>query len=185
MKDSMGVTTHHQRQGNINKLLTPEMQQQIRELKDELDEYLPDVGGFCDLLENIREATFIARQSAACLLTKDPFGAWEKIREQDEFDDFSGSAEKQNTKRNHPAKANVEKLITPEMRQQIIKAKKRLDDYANGVGAFIDDVKKIKSFGLAIELADDLAYDEPLETLEMRKKREQEEVEDGEFFEFE
>jgi hypothetical protein len=167
--------------GNVQKLVTRDMRQQIRGLKDELDYSLRDINGFCDLLNNIREATFLARQSAKCLLTNDPFEAWEKIRGQDEFDALHGLAEKQNTRRNHPAKANVEKLITPQMRQQIIKAKKRLDDYANGLGAFIDDVKKIKSFGVAIELADDLAYDEPLETLEMRKKREQEAADDEDF----
>ncbi len=119
MENSVGTRKDLQRQGKINKLVTPEMRQQIRELKDRLDEYDCDVRGYCDLLNNISEALLIARQSARCLLTNDPFGAWEKICGQDECDAFRGFAEKQNTKR----KPNVERLITPQMRQQIIEAK--------------------------------------------------------------
>ncbi len=114
----------------------------------------------------------MARQTARCLLTNDPFEAWKKIRDQDECDAFHGLAEKQNTKR----KPNVERLITPKMGQQIIEAKETLEEYANCLGEFINDVKKVKSFGDAIELAESLHCSDPLETSETRKKREEEDA---------
>ncbi len=144
MKDNIGATKHHQRQGSINKLITPEMRREIRELKDQFDEHLVFVRGYCELLNNIRLAVFMARQSARCLLTIDPFQAWEKIGGQDEFDAFCGWPERKDTSLNHLAKANVERLITPQMRQQIIEAKQRLDDFVSHIGPFIDDLNKLK-----------------------------------------
>ncbi len=176
METSVRATTHHQRQGNINKLITPEMRQQIHELKDQLDEQLRDVIGFCDLLNGIRKTTFMARQSARCLLTNEPFEAWEKIRDQAEFDAFRGLAEKQDTKSNHTAKANVEKLITPQMRRRIIEIKKELDDYASRICEFIYDLNQLKTFGTAIEWAEGMEYEVPLESCGTGEETEDEEL---------
>ncbi len=176
MENSVRATKDQQRQGNINKLITPEMRQQIRELKDQLDEHLRDVIGFCDLLNDIRKATFIARQSARCLLTNDPFKAWEKIRDQYEFDAFRGLAEKQNTKKDHPAKGNVERLITPQMRWRVIEIKKELGDYASRIGEFIHDANRLKTFGTAIEWAEGMELNVPLESCGTGEKTEDEEL---------
>jgi hypothetical protein len=161
MKDSTGATMDHQRQGNINKLITPETRQQIRELQLRLDgcDYR-----LSDLFNNIQLALDIAGQSARCLLTNDPFEAWEK-------DEFFGSGGK---RKNHPAKAKVQKLITPQMRQQIIDTKKRLEDFVRCLSVFFDDVNTLNSFQTALETAEDLRDRRRLETWEARKKRKEE-----------
>ncbi len=176
MKDRLVATKHHQRQGNISKLLTSEMRQHIHELRLRLDG--------CDYrlfahLNNIQEALDIARQSARCLLTSDPFGTWEGIRREDELDILGKpAAENQLASRNRLAKAKVEKLTTAQMRLQIVEATKRLEEYASCLDIFFDDLKKLSTFHTALELTDDLQEREPLETREMRKKREEEEDED-------
>jgi hypothetical protein len=164
MENSVRATTHHQGQGNVNELITPEMRKEIRELKDQLDKQLRDVIGFCNLLNSIHKTTFMARQSTRCLLTNEPFEAWKKIRDQAEFDAFRDLAEKQNTKGNHPAKGNVEKLITPRIRQRVIEIKKELDDYASRIGEFIYDLDRLKTFGTAIEWSEGMECDAPLES---------------------
>ena len=136
MKDDMRAARHHQRQGDINKLITPEMRQQIRGLKDRLDG--SDYRLF-ELLDNIQEALDIARQSARCLLTNDPFKAWEKIRSEDEWDTLfdRSAAERRDAKRNPWEKFNIEKLTTSQMRRQIAEAKKRLEEYAVALASFL------------------------------------------------
>ena len=58
------------------------------------------------------------------------------------------------------------------MRKQVIDAKGRLDEYARGLCRFFDDVTKLKSLDAALELAEAMNCDEPLENLAARKKRE-------------
>jgi hypothetical protein len=146
MKTSLRGTKDQQQQGDINRLITPEMRQQLRELKDQFDEHLLAVGEYCDRLNEIRKATFIARQTARCVLTDDPFEVWEKIHGRDEFDGFLGLAEEQPASRNYPARANVDQLITPQMRLEIVEAVKKLDEYASCLGQFIDDLNALKTF---------------------------------------
>ncbi len=129
-----------------------------------------------ETLNNIREALNTAQQTARCLLTNDPFKAWEKVVEQtEEWDPFSDTStpRKQDSKTTVKATANVKKLITQQMRQQVIDAQKRLDKFASCLWEFLDDVAKLKSLGMAIQLAEGLQCDEPLETAEARKKREE------------
>jgi hypothetical protein len=168
--------TNHQRQANVNNLLTPEMRQQVRQLKHELDEYDRDLFGHLEILSGIREALAIARQSARCLLMNDPFEAWEKIakRREEEMDAVcdASTAEKQDTRRTQQSKTNVDKLITLEMRKRVVEAKTKLDDYAKCLGKFFHDVTELQSLDTAMELAEDLQCDEPLETAEAHKKRE-------------
>ena len=61
-------------QGN-GQLITPEMRQQIRELRRELDECDYRLSCHLDLFISIREGLDTARQTARCLLTNDPFQA--------------------------------------------------------------------------------------------------------------
>jgi hypothetical protein len=82
------ATKENQPQGNVNKLVTPEMQTQIRQLKHELDECNHRLLSHLGSLNTIFEALNTARQSAECLLTGDPFEAWEKLIEEDEWDEF-------------------------------------------------------------------------------------------------
>ena len=177
MKNRVRVMKH-QRQGNVNNLVTPEMRQQIRELKYELDECDYNLSRHLDLFNGIREGLDRARLSARCLLTRDPFEAWEKVakRREEEFDAICGisTADKRDTRRKVKATANVEKLITRQMRQQIVEAKKQLDDYVSCLGEFFDDVTKLQSLDTALELAEDLQCREPLETWDARKKRREE-----------
>ena len=63
----------------------------------------------------------------------------------------------------------MKKSITRQ--QQIVEAKKRLENYANSLGGFFDDVTKLASLDTAMQLAEDLQCDAPLETAAARKKR--------------
>jgi hypothetical protein len=121
MESGAHIRRHHQRQRNINELVSPEMRQRIRELKRESDERDHTLSDYFNFLNEFRAALDIARQSVKCLLLNDPFEAWKRIGKQrnEEFDNLFGSspAGKQRAIKVHPAKANVEKLITPQMRQ--------------------------------------------------------------------
>jgi chromatin segregation and condensation protein Rec8/ScpA/Scc1 (kleisin family) len=153
-----------------------QMRQRIHELKDKLDKQFRDVIGFCERLNDIRKATFMARQSARCLLTEEPFEAWEQIRDQAEFDAFRGLEEKQNTKRDHSTKGHVEKLITPQMRQRVIDIKKGLDDYASRIGEFISDLDRLKTFEAALVWSEGLEWNVPLESCGTGEETEDEEL---------
>ena len=174
MENSVRVMKH-QRQGNANKLVTPEMRQQILQVKHQLDEYDGRLSNLFDLLNEIREALNIAQASAGCLLTNDPFEAWEKITKR-EFDALWGtsSKEKSGAKRTYQGQGNVEKLITPEMRRQIIEAKRQLDNYASCLREFFDDVSELSTFERALDLGEDMLCAEHLETWDARKKRQEE-----------
>lgn len=178
MKNSVRAANDEQRQGNVNNLVTPEMRQQIRELKSALDECDYDLSRHLELFDGIREGLDRARLSARCLLTRDPLEAWEKVARQREekWEAICGrsTADKRDTRRKVKATANVEKLITRQMRQQIVEAKKQLDDYVSCLDEFFDDVKKVRSLDRALELAEDLQCREPLETWDARKKRREE-----------
>lgn len=54
----------------------------------------------------------------------------------------------------------------------------RLDNYANCLGKFFDDVTKLASLDTAMQLAEDFQCAEPLETVEARKKRDEAEAEE-------
>ena len=100
------------------------------------------------------------------MLLNDPFEAWKRIAKQrnEEFDNLFGRlpAGKERAIKGHPAKANVEKLITPQMRKQIIEAEKTLDEYARCLDQLFSDFRKLKSFDAAIDLAEGLQCAEPL-----------------------
>jgi hypothetical protein len=64
------------------------------------------------------------------------------------------------------------------MREQIVEAKKRLENYANCLDEFFDDVTRLGSLDTALELAEDQQCLEPLETWEARKEREEAEREE-------
>jgi hypothetical protein len=92
MKNEVRVTKENQPQGNVNKLVTPEMRQQIRQLKHDLDECDYHPSRHFELFTSIRDALDTARQTVRCLLTNDPFEAWQKIaeRRKEEFDAIWG-----------------------------------------------------------------------------------------------
>ena len=73
----------------------------------------------------------------------------------------------------------MEEFITKQMRQQIVEAKKILEDYANSLDQFCSDVTKIKSLDAALELAEGLQCCDPLETWEAPKEREETEAEEN------
>jgi hypothetical protein len=73
MKSNLPASKQNQQQDNASSLLTPEMRQKIRLLKGELDDHERQLSGHLDILNNIHDALEIARYSASCLLTNDPF----------------------------------------------------------------------------------------------------------------
>jgi hypothetical protein len=189
MESRAHIRRHHQLQNNINELVAPEMRQRIRELKRELDEREHTLSDYFYFLNEFRAALDIARQSANCLLLNDPFEAWKRIAKHrsEEFHNLFGSspAGKQRAIKGHPAKANIEKLITPQMRQQITEAEKTLDEYARCLDQLFSDFRKLKSFDTVIDLAEGLQCAEPLESWDTRKKREDDAAKDDEFYECE
>jgi hypothetical protein len=77
------------------------------------------------------------------------------------------------------ATAAVEKLITRQMRNQIVEAQRRLVSYAKCLNELFDDVTKLASLDTTMELAEALHCDEPLETAAARKGRKEAEEEDN------
>jgi hypothetical protein len=80
MKDDADPTKRHRDQGNVHKLLTPEMQQKVIQLKKRLEEFADHLDTLCCNLEEINAAIFKAQEIAECLLDDDPFGAWDAIK---------------------------------------------------------------------------------------------------------
>jgi hypothetical protein len=80
MKDDAHPTKRYGGQGNVHKLLTPEMRQQVVQLKQQLEEYAAHLGDLCHNLEVINDAVFRAQDIAECLLEDDPFEAWDAIK---------------------------------------------------------------------------------------------------------
>jgi hypothetical protein len=175
MKHEMRVTKRNQPHGNVNRLITPEMRQHIRELKRGLVQrgypLLERLGSLDDMIE----ALGIAERSAECLLADDPFEAWDKVIEENEWDELCNKTEKQEAKTT--AVPNVKRMITQPMRQQLVEAIKRLDEYHGCLTELVDDLSELESFDTALRLAQDLQSDRPLETAEARKKREEAEAE--------
>ena len=63
------------------------------------------------------------------------------------------------------------------MRQQLVEAAKRLDEYHGCLMELVADLSKLESFDTAVRFAEDLQSDRPLETAVARKKREEAEAE--------
>ncbi len=121
-------------------------------------------------LDTIVERLETARQSAECLLTDDPFEAWDKVGEEDEWAELCETTERQKTSKT--AAPNVKRMITRPMRQQLVDSIRRLDEYYRCVTELLDDLNKLKTFHTAVEYAEDLQSDRPLETAGARKKTE-------------
>ena len=178
MQKSAPAHRHHQGRGHVEKLITPEIRHQVGQVKRQLDECegrLADLGYH---FNELGEALEIAQATAGCLLTSDPFEAWEKWkkRKEEEFDALfpTLAKDKKEARRTHYPQGNVATLITPEMRRQIINAKKQLDNFVSGLRQFFDNVSKLKSLDFALECAEDLQCNENLETWEARKRRREE-----------
>ena len=153
------------------------MRRQIRELKRGLEQCSRPLFNHLGSLNTIFEALNTARQSAECLLTGDPFEAWEKLIEEDEWDELCDTTEQQEPRTT--AAPNVRRMITRPMRQQLVEAMKRLVEYRGCLTGFLNDLTKLESFETALGLAEELQCDRPLETPEGRKEREEAEAEEG------
>jgi hypothetical protein len=68
-------------------------------------------------------------------------------------------------------------MITQPMRQQLVEAIKRLDEYHGCLTELLVDLSKLESFDTAWGFAKDLQSNRPLETAEARKKRREAEAE--------
>jgi hypothetical protein len=75
-----------QRQGrsNVHKLITPELRQEVVQLKQRLDDYAGYLDDLFYNLNAIGDAIFRAREFAECLLADDPFKAWEIMKKKEE-----------------------------------------------------------------------------------------------------
>ena len=85
MKDDAHPTKRYGGQGNVHELLTPEMRQQVVQLKEQLEDYVGRLDTVCHNLDLINNAIYRAYEIAECLLKDDPFAAWDtqsKVRSQ-------------------------------------------------------------------------------------------------------
>jgi hypothetical protein len=123
-------------------------------------------------MKAIEWALNIARQSAECLLTDNPFEAWDKFVEEDELGVFCDTS----TTRMQQAETTTARP----MRQQLGDAIKRLDEYHRCLTGFLDDLSKLENFDTALRLSNNLTGDPPLETAETRKKNERKQTRVGE-----
>ncbi len=173
MKNSVPATKPHQLQDGPNDLVNPEMRRQIRQLECDLDEFAYRLSRHLELFDNIRNGLDTARQTARCLLANDPFEAWEKAKElgEEDWEPFSRASigKEHDTRRTRKAAPNVKKLITRRMRKQVADAKQLLDEYALCLAQFFEDVTKLKSLDTALELAEALGCEEPVETWRREK----------------
>ena len=144
------------------------MRQRIRELKRGLVQCGYPLLDHLGSLDTIVEALETARQSAKCLLADDPFEAWEKVVEEDEWDELCDPTEKQEARK--AAAPNVKIMITRPMRRQLVEAIQSLDEYHGYVTELVKDLSKLESFHTTLKLAEDLQRDRPLEAAEARKK---------------
>ena len=176
MKNNVVAIRHPKKDNNVDSSVTPEMQRQIRKLKRELEQYDNRLAVHRELFSIISFGLDTARQTARCLLAKHPFEAWEEIvkHREDEFDADFGilATEKRCTRIPVRVTANVTKLNTEQMREQIVETTRKLNEFASSLEEFFRDVNKLESLNTALGLAQTLQRNEPLETAEARKKRE-------------
>jgi len=175
MKNEMLVTKRNQPHGNVNRLITPEVRRHIRELKRGLVQCGYPLLDHLGYLDTVVAALGIAERSAECLLADDPFEAWDKLLEKDEWDEPCDTTEKKGAKT--AAVPNVKRMITQPMRQQLVEAIKRLDEYHGCLTELLVNLSKLESFDTAWGFAKDLQSNRPLETAEARKKRREAEAE--------
>ncbi len=79
MAKRVSVKNHQHATGNINRFVTAELRQQIVLLKRELDECEGRLSDHRYVMNEVEEALTIAQECARCLLTRDPFTAWENL----------------------------------------------------------------------------------------------------------
>ena len=80
MKDDAHSTQRDGGQGNVHKLLTPEMRQDIIRVREQMEECACHLTDLYSYLEDINDAIFKAQEITECLLDDDPFGAWDVIK---------------------------------------------------------------------------------------------------------
>jgi hypothetical protein len=177
MKSSVPATNHRQQRGKVNDLLTPQMQRRLRGLTSGLEQCSHPLFNHLGSLNIIFEALNTARQSADCLLMDDPFEAWKQLMGNDEWDDLREASTTETQIAHTTTAPSVTRIITRPMRQQLVEAVTRLDEYHTCLVAVLNDLTKLESFNSAWELAEHLQSDRPLETAESCKKREKVEAE--------
>jgi hypothetical protein len=165
---------YDQQRSKANALVPPEMHAQIRRLKAKFDQYDGVIADYFQLLSDINAGLDIARQTARCLLTGDPFAAWEMVAKQwerQECDkDYRAAAVAKPDAGSTPGlKGNVERLITPQLIRQTVEAKAKLDECGRILGAFFDDMNNLDSLDAALEHSAELQSREPLVKAETSK----------------
>jgi hypothetical protein len=187
MEKHVRVMDNQKRNTDGNKFMTPELRREILLLKRELRECEDQFSDHQYIMEQIHHALDVARDSVLCLLTNDPFAAWEQRMKQQERrrdhyfmfeDETRPSSQNKTVTRVSEAKANVTKLVTPEMRRKIVDLKKQIDQYVACLGEAFEAMLKLDSLDTAVGLSEGMQCVRQLESCERRKKREQAAKED-------
>ncbi len=173
------------KKGNTPRFTTPELQQQIVRLSHELEDCEQRLSDHLYVMDEIKAALTIAQECAQCLLSDNPFAAWNKVIEQKEkeseiFDELeiedddiqrTSLKEVKAATTIHQTKSNVTTLVTSEMRRQIADLKGQLDEYAACLREAFRDMLELESLNYAVARADEVKCVDQLDSDEARKKR--------------
>ncbi len=157
------ATTRDHRNTGSEKLLPPEMVKQVRLLQRNVNEYEAYLDALRYNLGEMQNALREVQEVAQCLLTDEPFEVWDVKRRK------KGGAEPD--AQHQQTEDDFRKLITPEMRQEALRVKRLLDQYAESLREFLSEIENKKAYDRALSSAGKLAT-HPFEYWKAKKQRE-------------
>ena len=162
----------------ITELISPEMKRKILLLRRKFDGCESRLDDLCHVLEEVRNGLNFGGECVECLLTKNPYEAWEarriKEEEKEEWlaEDLGETDEERNLRiaRRRPPAEPV-RTFTPEMRRDIDDLRKHLEEYADCLGQAFDDVVKLDSLNTAVGIAAEIRCVDQLENPKRQRRR--------------
>ncbi len=130
------------------------------------------------MLKEVRKALNFGGECVECLLTKNPYEAWEvrRIKEEEEEEfwakDLGETDEELNLRiaRRRPPAEPV-RTFTPEMRRDIDDLRKYLEEYADCLGRPFNDVAKLDSLNKAVGIGSEIRCVDQLENPKRQRRR--------------
>ncbi len=162
----------------ISELVSTEMKRKIVLLRRKFDDCESRLDDLCHVLKEVRKALNFGGECVECLLTKNPYEAWEvrriKEEEEEEFwaEDLGETDEERNlriARRRPPAEAV--RTFTPEMRRDIDDLRKYLEEYADCLGRLFNDVVELGSLNKAVGIASEIRCVDQLENPKRQRRR--------------
>jgi len=141
--------SHDHGQVRSEKLLPPETIKEVRLLQRNVNEYETYLDALRYNLGEMQNALSEVQEVAQCLLTDDPFEVWDVKRIKEEGAEPDALHQQ--------SAGNVYKSLTPEMRQEAVRVKQLLEQYAGSLRDFLSEVENSKAFDKALSCAGKLA----------------------------